>query len=399
MRNSRTAIQQPGRRSCVLATLAYGAASEHAGRPRRWLSLIVLATACSAFGGCDGKTKHPPNKISTGAGVTRIAENGPVSLALRVSSTSVDLTEQITVLVTVTADPTVTITEPDYGRALREGDRAFEYRTYNVEQQRAKPVGNGRLQWTYTYDLAFVLPGEYELPPLEIVFAVSSQDDTQPSPHEQRVATEPITIVANASKTSALSDNELRTITRLDPVELPWTWKKSYWFATAAVVVFLALAVFLLRRVRRRRRERAAIPIPADVWARRMLAALMADELLSKGGVQEFYYRISAIVRGYIERRYAVSAPEMTTEEFLATAVSDHRFGADTTAELNHFLIACDLVKYAQHQPGPVECDGVVHAARDFVEHTRERVVPKEPRPGGNGAPEAVQHAAEERAA
>lgn len=81
----------------------------------------------------------------------------------------------------------------------------------------------------------------------------------------------------------------------------------------------------------------------------------------------------SAIVRGYIERRFGVSAPDMTTEEFLATAGGDARFEAEHTASLNAFLTSCDLVKYARHEPTSLEADQAVKTAIAFVEQTRKR--------------------------
>ena len=64
----------------------------------------------------------------------------------------------------------------------------------------------------------------------------------------------------------------------------------------------------------------------------------------------------------------------MTTEEFLAAALHDARFGQTITDELDRFLGACDLVKYARHDPGHDECDAVLKAAGDFVEKTRVRM-------------------------
>jgi len=110
---------------------------------------------------------------------------------------------------------------------------------------------------------------------------------------------------------------------------------------------------------------------------------LIGENLIATGRVQEFYYRISDVVRGYVERRFGVSAPEMTTEEFLATAASDGRFGERNTAELNQFLNACDLVKYARRIPGPDEADAVLRAAGGFVERTRESLY----RTDGEGTP------------
>jgi hypothetical protein len=137
-----------------------------------------------------------------------------------------------------------------------------------------------------------------------------------------------------------------------------------------AVVAVLAMALWLLNR-RRRAVSQDVVRVPAHEWASQQLSELIAEDLIGKHRVQEFYYRVSGIVRGYIERRFTVSAPDMTTEEFLASTVRDRRFGAETTQELNGFLTACDMVKYACHSPQDEEADGAIQAASDFVEKTR----------------------------
>jgi hypothetical protein len=116
--------------------------------------------------------------------------------------------------------------------------------------------------------------------------------------------------------------------------------------------------------------------VPAHVWARLQLDELLADDLIERGQVQEFYYRISGIVRGYIERRFHVSAPEMTTEEFLAAAGTDRRFEPEQTQSLHEFLTQCDLVKYARHAPASHEAREAIRAAEDFIQRTREREEP-----------------------
>jgi len=63
----------------------------------------------------------------------------------------------------------------------------------------------------------------------------------------------------------------------------------------------------------------------------------------------------------------------MTTEEFLAAAGSDMRFQTDHTTALDDFLTACDMVKYARHEPTSVEADQAVKAAIAFVDQTTAR--------------------------
>jgi hypothetical protein len=183
--------------------------------------------------------------------------------------------------------------------------------------------------------------------------------------------TEAIKVVARATEEATLSPEELKKIAELPPVELPDPW--SRWWLLGPVGVLAAVG-FLIWFAHRSRLGYVALVeiIPAHEWARAQIAALIAADLIARGLVQEFYYRISAVVRGYIERRFDVSAPEMTTEEFLAAAARDRRFDAAATLELRRFLTACDLVKYARHHPVTGEWDELLKTASDFVERTRE---------------------------
>jgi hypothetical protein len=144
-----------------------------------------------------------------------------------------------------------------------------------------------------------------------------------------------------------------------------------WWLAVIPAGLAVAAAFLLLRRKARDAALTIAV-LPAHEWARRQIAALIGDDLIGKGQVQGFYYRISAIVRGYIERRYGVCAPEMTTEEFLAATAGDFRFAAGPATELQAFMAACDLVKYARHRPASGEWNDLLRTAAEFVERTRQ---------------------------
>ena len=349
-----------------------------------------LALIAFALHGCERSPDNARDALENQLGIMRTAEEGPVSVLLTVSPRAPDLSQSVRVHLEITADATVTMIDPDYGDVLSTGDRVFEYRAREVSREKAKPIGDGRLRWAYDYDLDFVLAGEYELPGADVSFTMVGPDDEA---LEFSVSTEPILLGVAAATEIALSNEDLRTLTRLDPVELPWSWPSAKWLVAIGVVVVAAVAALVLWR-RRRRVEKIEIPIAADIWARRELAALLADQLLEKELIQEFFYRISAIVRGYIERRFQVSAPEMTTEEFLAETASDRRFGDGNSAELDKFLCACDMVKYAKHLPVSSECQAVLTAAGDFIERTRRRVAP-----GGATEDRQSGSPAEERAA
>ncbi|MFH1645234.1 MAG: hypothetical protein ABIB11_02330, partial [Candidatus Omnitrophota bacterium] len=57
--------------------------------------------------------------------------------------------------------------------------------------------------------------------------------------------------------------------------------------------------------------------VPAHIIAYKELEALRNKQLLAKGLIKQFYFELSSIVRRYLEKRFSLRAPEMTTEEFL----------------------------------------------------------------------------------
>ena len=307
--------------------------------------------------------------------IERRAERGPVTLVLEADRKQIDISRRLRLHVEIVAEKGVTIRPGEYGASLAEGDRRFQFRAVEAASEERRPTQDGRLRWAYDYEIEFVLPGEYELPPATVAFLDLRETEDRALPSSDNSA---------ASRPSR-DEEELLTVAAPDPVELPRPWKR--WAAVAVpVVAILIVAVILLIRRLRRQRILAAIIVPAHQWADLRLDELAATNLVETGEFQQFYYRVCDIVRGYCERRYRVAAPEMTTDEFLATIAKDAQFSRAHRELLIYFLYACDMVKYAGHTPKTDECDGAMNAARDYVRVTRERA--------GDGAVDRVEHSA-----
>jgi len=339
----------------------------------------ALALGLTCISGCGEGSAERDAAVPA---VSRTANRGPVAVTLEATPGTLDFEQHVQLELKVIAEKGVTIVESEYARTLSEGDRRFEYRILRSEKELAVPTDDDKLRWTYRFELEFFLPGQHELPPAEVSFVdLRTADDdwggesTRADAAEvQTVETGPLTVVVRPPEGAALSPEELRNIARLDPIDLPREWHR--WWPALLIAATLAVAALLLVRRLRRRRPGVIVRLPADEWARQQIAALIAEDLIAKGLIQEFHYRTSGIVRGYIERRFGVSAPEMTTEEFLTAAAADSRFGKNMTDELNRFMTACDLVKYACHLPGSGESEAALKAASDFVERTCHRVSP-----------------------
>lgn len=109
--------------------------------------------------------------------------------------------------------------------------------------------------------------------------------------------------------------------------------------------------------------------------AKRELAALLAEGRPAaddRPGIDAFFVSLSSIVRRYIENRFALRSPELTTEEFLSELQRSPDLLRSHQALLAELLGVADLVKFARHTPDPLVIDHSVEIAERFLEATRE---------------------------
>ena len=159
------------------------------------------------------------------------------------------------------------------------------------------------------------------------------------------------------------------------PVAMPRDYTKLL-AIVAGVLVVVVLIVWLLRRLARPPAGVTVAARPVHELALEALERLHAAGLIDSGQYEEFYVRLSSIVREYIEARFRVRAPEMTTEEFLQAAQRRAQLAPAHRALLGQFLGEADLVKFARHHPTPGDAERAFAAGREFVQST----VPEEPR-------------------
>ena len=155
------------------------------------------------------------------------------------------------------------------------------------------------------------------------------------------------------------------------PVNLPDFWW-LLWLILALVVI--AVAVYLFLRFKKPSKEpvKPQVPeLPAWDKAYQELEALRQENLLDKGLFKEFFTRVSDIARYYMEDRFNIHAPHMTTEEFLYyLGISGHLDEAHKLA-LKEFLNSCDMVKFAKYDPTVKEALNNFDLAKRLVDDTR----------------------------
>jgi hypothetical protein len=166
------------------------------------------------------------------------------------------------------------------------------------------------------------------------------------------------------------------------PHGLWWLW------VLLALVVLGVIAYWFWKRRKPTTAAETVAPPSAYEVAIRELQRLREDN----PPVEEFYTRLSDIVRRYLEGQFGLRAPERTTEEFLYEVAQDNALAQEHKDLLGAFLQESDLVKFARYQPGEEDKKRAFDAAEKFVEesggraslpasHGGESTARQEPRP------------------
>ncbi len=315
------------------------------------LLLALVAASC----------RSAPQPASQPTGASSVVERGPYRLEVRAAPPVAWFGDDVTIEVRVDTPPDVLVRFPAV-------DAFGDLKPTVVAEPLPAPRENGGLVWTWRLRAALFSAGKIEVPPLAVRYAAATPDGSEPD-FVSELVSEPVSVEVRSALTSQDSPIAPRDITGTlaPPPAPPNPWTIAALASLAAAVI--AAAVFTARWMMRRR-NRPLPPIAPEIWALRALAELSETPWDTPERPREFYYRLTGIVRVYIERKFGLAAPEMTTEEFLLRLARDRDALPYEAARLQAFLRACDLVKYAALEPRREDGQQALGIARAFVDAT-----------------------------
>jgi hypothetical protein len=362
--------------------LATGAAACGVARSGRivlseLLIITILISALIPFA-CSRHERSTP--AGHAPPIERVIERGPVKVNIQASKEAVTVGEHVTLTVDVLAEPGVDVQMPRIGEKLG----AFE-----IVQSRTPPdIPEGvKRRWTHSYVARTLESGQVMIPSLSIAFN-DHRDATSPAIAGE-LATPEIVISVRSLVASDADVTTYRDIKDAVDVEVPME-ARSLWMWGGAIVVG-ALAIAAATIVVRRYRRKAALPAPAlppHIWAYKQFSELASQRLVEAGEFDLFFYKLSTIVRQYIEKRFNILAAEQTTDEFLRDARTQALLSTGHRTLLKDFLRLADMVKFARYIPPRAQSEQVFAAAREFVDQTAPRVDEQLPR---NDVPTRVE--------
>ena len=146
----------------------------------------------------------------------------------------------------------------------------------------------------------------------------------------------------------------------------PLSWKLVGRVAIALVALAaVVVGLWLLVRTRARKvNEQRMSPIER-AWVE--LDRLLKKGLPGRGRYKDFYVELTMVVRRYVQRKYGIRAPHLTTEEFFAELARTERQTAEQTRSLRKFLESADMVKFAGVEATPEMADEATGSARVYL--------------------------------
>ena len=325
------------------------------------LSLAQFGCGTPEAGDAQANVSEQSAVAPGGQGDSRETVLGPVRAVVNLSHRAPVLGEQITLSLTVDAEPDVVVSMPEFGDQLGRFGIADYRATETVSE-----TGHNVYVQSYTLDLP--MSGSLRTPSFLVEFT-DNRANSEKKGVVQEILTEEMTFEVGSVFGDGRVPEELSpAIGNLPELVLP-SGKKSPWWMYAGMVALVAALLGGIYALRRKSSEPA---LAVDEVALRALQALEKRGLPSnQSGADRWYVELSSILRTYIEGRFGVDAPRLTTEEFFEQAKKSAELGDDDKRLIRKLLERSDRVKFTDFMPTTEEMEQMLVDPRRFVEETR----------------------------
>jgi hypothetical protein len=226
-----------------------------------------------------------------------------------------------------------------------------------------RDLGDGHVRREFLLRIAAYEPGMVTIPAVQVTYLGNGGDVRQT--HTQPVPVKIASLIANEPE-PALKDNAA-------PVTV---WKRDLTLVyIAGGLLAAALGALITWLIVRKLRRQIIVrpgppPRPAHEIALERLDRLGAYGFLENADNRPFYFVVSEVIRDYLGARYGFDSLELTTHELM----DELRRRAGRTlvlGEIEAWLSASDLVKFAKISPTATESRGTLEIAIRIVEATR----------------------------
>lgn len=221
------------------------------------------------------------------------------------------------------------------------------------------PIENGR-RYTRHLTLENIHAGEQTIPSLDVAYT-----DRRLTPSISGVLKTDERVVTIATSLEGPENpvefRDIKGVVFLDVKERPSaTW--IYW-TTGGLMASLALALVLVRHRRN---------LTPRQWALKALDDFEKSGDMLRSSPELVYVTLTDIIRQFVQRQFGLSAPLLTTKEFLNELQTDSRLSTESRERLHEFLQVADMVKFAGLAPGSDAIQIALANARTFIHESEQ---------------------------
>ncbi|MEM7218745.1 MAG: hypothetical protein AAF515_10290 [Pseudomonadota bacterium] len=325
----------------------------------RWQLRLLLVGCCALVQfGCEQQAQQTQTEAATETdGLTAVTEAGPVTATVSVAPAEPLIGDPVTLTLSVVAKPGVRVEMPAFGEALGR----FSIIDF-VPRESVDADGTSRASQRYRLQAPF--SGRQRIPRLRVEFF---DERDGPTREFDELLTDGLTISVQSVLPEGAVIDELRPPRgELQPLGVG---RGVRWLLVMGALVAVAAGLFIFARLR----SRATVREQASAYdrARGRLQTLASGGLPEGDAADGWYVELSDIMRRYIEERFQVRAPELTTEEFLTAARESVDLSQAHRELLSELLARCDRVKFARYSPPADESRDALDIGERFLAETR----------------------------
>ncbi|HQQ05467.1 MAG TPA: hypothetical protein PLP56_00620 [Candidatus Omnitrophota bacterium] len=290
--------------------------------------------------------------IVTAISAACCAQDFPGKILVLVDKKEVTIGEKVRYTIAVSAHRGIEVQFPDLSEAFKglelidSGETTIGFLNKRT-----------RTLWAVLQSFA---PGTYTIPGQRIRYKLPGKDWVEAVTGECGVTV--ISLVEKAGAGAQLAD-----------IKGPLDMRTLLPIVIAAVILLAALFLIFSKKIFWHKKKQAAAiqPWKAHEIAYARLEDLRKRGLIAHGMIKQYYSELSDILRHYLENRFSLKAPEMTTEEFINSMREYSELAREQKDLLKEFLTNCDLVKFAQYIPPENEGEAAFDTAKKFVDRTK----------------------------
>jgi hypothetical protein len=151
--------------------------------------------------------------------------------------------------------------------------------------------------------------------------------------------------------------------------------RNNFWLIASAVAGGFAVVAALVYVTVNRRSD-----LSPKNWAIKSIDRLRDSQAFKDNDTEQIYIRLVNILRTFVYWQFGISAPRLTTDEFLGAMQADDRLSAEFRTKLAELFELADMVKFASLSPDGSQLTAVVDQAKRLVENAEDAEM-KTPQP------------------